>query len=431
MPIFFRATESLAMESIPDQIPLQLLAQAVEQAFNSVLITNAEPGPHGPRILYANPAFCAQSGYRSDELVGQTPRILQGPLTDPEVLGELRSCLEEGRFFHGSTVNYRKDGSPYWVEWNISPIRDSAGAVTHFVSVQKSLSELVASQNTSLLLSQALDASHDAVLITDQRGVIEYANPAFEAITGYRVTDVLGRTPALLRSGEHDEAFYSRLRERLGKGQSFRATFADRHKNGHLFHADQTISPVRSPDGSRMHFISIIKDLTSRVHDEQALRAAASLDVLTGLLNRRGGEGLLERAYIGTRESGAPLSVILADIDHFKSINDTWGHPVGDRVLENVGGLLRARVRATDGVVRWGGEEFLVILSHCDLHAAADQAERIRERIERATQPEAGRVTLSLGVAQLGPEETVASLIERADKALYQAKREGRNRICT
>ena len=180
----------------------------------------------------------------------------------------------------------------------------------------------------------------------------------------------------------------------------------------------------------RQHFISIIKDLTSRVRDEQALREAASLDKLTGLQNRRAGEGLLERAYIGTRESGAPLSVILADIDHFKSINDTWGHPVGDRVLENVGGLLRARVRATDGVVRWGGEEFLIILPHCDLRAAAIQAERIRERIERTPHPEAGQVTLSLGVAQLGPEETLAGLIERADKALYQAKREGRNRVC-
>lgn len=419
------------MESIPDHVPLQLLAQAVEQAFNSVLITDAQPGPHGPLILYANPAFCAQSGYRADELIGQTPRILQGPLTDPEVLAELRRCIGEGRFFHGSTVNYRKDGSPYLVEWNISPIRDGAGAVTHFVSVQKSLSELVAAQSTSLLLSQALDASHDAVLITDQSGIIEYVNPAFEAITGYRVTDVLGRTPALLRSGEHDDAFYARLYERLGAGLPFRATFADRHKDGHIFHADQTISPVRSRDGTRTHYISIIKDLTSRVHDEQALRAAASLDVLTGLLNRRGGEGLLERAYIGTRESGAPLSVIIADVDHFKAINDTWGHPAGDRVLESVGALLRASVRATDGVVRWGGEEFLIILSHCELRAAAEQAERIRERLERSPQPEAGRVTISLGVAQLAAEESICSLIERADKALYRAKREGRNRVCT
>ena len=418
------------MESTPDQVPLQLLAQAVEQAFNSVLITDAQPGPHGPRILYVNAAFCALSGYSTEELIGQTPHILQGPLSDREVLAELRQCMQEERFFHGSTVNYRKDGSPYWVEWNISPIRDGAGTVTHFVSVQRSLSELVAAQRTSVLLSQALDASHDAVLVTDQKGVIEYANPAFEAITGYRVTEVLGCTPSFLRSGEHDAAFYAEFWAHLSAGQPFRATFINRHKDGHLFHADQTISPVRSTDGSRLHYISIIKDLTTRVHQEQALRDAASLDALTGLQNRRAGEGLLERAYIGTRESGTPLSVIVADVDHFKSINDTWGHPVGDRVLESVSGLLRASVRATDGVVRWGGEEFLIILSHCELRAAAEQAERIRERLERSPQPEAGRVTLSLGVAQLAPGESICSLIERADKALYRAKREGRNRVC-
>lgn len=418
------------METLSGNPPAQLLVQAVEQAFNAVLITDAAPAPAGPRIIYVNAAFCAMSGYSAAELVGQTPRILQGPLTDRDVLAELRRCLDEGRFFLGSTVNYRKDGSPYWIEWNISPIRDAAGTVTHFVSVQKSLSELVAAQSTSLLLSQALDASHDAVLITDQNGVIEYANPAFEAITGYRVTDVLGRTPAFLRSGEHDDAFYAALWERLEAGLPFRATFVNRHKDGHLLHADQTISPVRSRDGSRTHYVSIIKDLTSRVRHEQALREAASLDPLTGLQNRRGGEGLLERAYIGSRESGAPFSVIVADVDHFKAINDTWGHPVGDRVLENVSRLLRACVRATDGVVRWGGEEFLIILPHCDLRAAADQAERIRERVERTPQPEAGQITLSLGVAQLGAEETVASLIERADRALYQAKRRGRNRVC-
>lgn len=419
------------MKAIPDAISPQLLLQAVEQAFNSVLITDAQPAPHGPRILYANAAFCTLSGYRAEELVGQTPRILQGPLTDRDVLDELRQCLRDGRFFHGSTVNYRKDGEPYWVEWNISPICDAQGTVSHYVLVQRGFSELVAAQNTSQLLFEALAASHDAVLITDENGVIEFANPAFEAMTGYAVAEVLGRTPAFLRSGEHDDAFYASLYESLRAGRPFHATFADRHRNGHIFHADQTISPVRGRDDNRTHFVSIIRDLTARVRHEQALRDAASLDVLTGLYNRRGGESLLERTYIGAREGGAPFGLILADIDHFKAINDTFGHPAGDRVLERVGRLLRACVRATDGVVRWGGEEFMVILPHCELRAAMEQAERIRARIERSPHPEVGPITLSLGVAQLNAGETVASLIDRTDRALYEAKRQGRNRVCS
>ena len=101
-----------------------LLRSALEQSFNSVLITDAQPGPMGPRIVYANPAFCEMTGYSATELLGQTPRILQGALTSPEVLQTLRECLQADRFFRGSTINYRKDGRPYTVEWNISPVKD-------------------------------------------------------------------------------------------------------------------------------------------------------------------------------------------------------------------------------------------------------------------------------------------------------------------
>jgi len=107
-----------------------LLRSALEQSFNSVLITDAQPGPMGPRIVYANPAFCEMTGYSEAELLGQTPRILQGALTSPEVLQTLRECLQADRFFRGSTINYRKDGRPYTVEWNISPVKDEAGVTT-------------------------------------------------------------------------------------------------------------------------------------------------------------------------------------------------------------------------------------------------------------------------------------------------------------
>mgnify|MGYP003513314173 FL=1 len=96
-----------------------LLRLAVEQSFNAVLVTDAQPGPQGQRIVYANPALCEMTGYSAAELLGQTPRILQGALTSPEVLQTLRECLQSDRFFRGSTINYRKDGRPYTVKWNI------------------------------------------------------------------------------------------------------------------------------------------------------------------------------------------------------------------------------------------------------------------------------------------------------------------------
>lgn len=406
-----------------------LLRSALEQSFNSVLITDAQPGPMGPRIVYANPAFCEMTGYSATELLGQTPRILQGAQTSLEVLQTLRECLQANRFFRGSTVNYRKDGRPYTVEWNISPVKDEAGVTTHYVSVQQDISAVTEARATSQLLAQALDATQDAVMIANAQGEIEFVNHGFELITGYSRVEALGQNPAMLKSGEHTEAFYGRLWAAIQSGQTFRAVFINRHKQGHLIHCEETVSPIRDAGGAVTHFVSVIRDQTARAHTEQTLREQATRDPLTDLLNRRAGEWQLERAFLAAREGQKPFCLIMADVDHFKAINDTWGHPAGDQVLQRVAAVLRTGVRATDSVVRWGGEEFLLVLPYCEQAAALLQAERLRERVADAEQGEMGRVTVSMGVAELQRGETLANLMERVDQALYQAKHAGRNQV--
>ncbi len=406
-----------------------LLRSALEQSFNSVLITDAQPGPMGPRIVYANPAVCEMTGYSATELLGQTPRILQGAQTSPEVLQTLRECLQANRFFRGSTVNYRKDGRPYTVEWNISPVKDEAGVTTHYVSVQQDISAVTEARATSQLLAQALDATQDAVMIANAQGEIEFVNHGFELITGYSRVEALGQNPAMLKSGEHTEAFYGRLWAAIQSGQTFRAVFINRHKQGHLIHCEETVSPIRDAGGAVTHVVSVIRDQTARAHTEQTLREQATRDPLTDLLNRRAGEWQLERAFLAAREGQKPFCLIMADVDHFKAINDTWGHPAGDQVLQRVAAVLRTGVRATDSVVRWGGEEFLLVLPYCEQAAALLQAERLRERVADAEQGEMGRVTVSMGVAELQRGETLANLMERVDQALYQAKHAGRNQV--
>lgn len=406
-----------------------LLRSALEQSFNSVMVTDAQPGPMGPRIVYVNPAFCEMTGYSAAELLGQTPRILQGELTSPEVLQSLRECLQADRFFRGSTINYRKDGRPYTVEWNISPVKDEAGVITHYVSVQQDIGEVTEARATNQLLAQALDATQDAVMIANAQGEIEFVNHGFELITGYSRVEALGQNPAMLKSGEHTEAFYGRLWAAIQSGQTFRAVFINRHKQGHLIHCEETVSPIRDAGGAVTHFVSVIRDQTARAHTEQTLREQATRDPLTDLLNRRAGEWQLERAFLAAREGQKPFCLILADVDHFKAINDTWGHPAGDQVLQRVAAVLRTGVRDTDSVVRWGGEEFLLVLSNCEQAAALLQAERLRERVADAEQGEMGRVTVSMGVAELQRDETLANLIERVDQALYQAKHAGRNQV--
>lgn len=401
---------------------------AVEQSFNAVLITDASFDQGGPLILYANHAFCRMTGYTESELIGRSPRILQGEATDPKVINELRNCLKHNLYFHGSTINYRKDGSPYHVEWSISPVRDVDGHVTHYVSVQQNISERARAEQERHLLSQALNVASDPILITDNEAHIVFANQAFERLTGYSSEEILGRTPQFLQSGEHDAEFYRNLRSALSQGEAFRATFSNRRKDGDLYYAEQSIAAVQNSKGAITHYVSVGKDITDLIQREKLLHEMASFDKLTGLLNRHAGEQELNFLYQQYEKEGQTFSLLLVDIDHFKQINDTHGHPAGDRVLALIARRLKKLLRTTDYVVRWGGEEFMLLLPEAPLEAALRLAERICQHV--ASEPtEVGQITLSCGVGELLTEETPASLIARVDKALYTAKRNGRNRV--
>jgi len=159
------------------------------------------------------------------------------------------------------------------------------------------------------------------------------------------------------------------------------------------------------------------------------LARAAATDNLTGLLNRRRIDEILAQEFDSAQRYSHPLSVILVDIDHFKAINDSLGHLVGDQVLQVVAATLAGAVRKHDGVSRWGGEEFLIVCPHTDLAGALSLAEHLRLGIERTELSSGRRATCSFGVAQLQGAGTVSQLLERADAALYRAKRGGRNRV--
>ncbi|AOZ04285.1 sensor domain-containing diguanylate cyclase (plasmid) [Cupriavidus sp. USMAHM13] len=407
---------------------LKLFQATVMQAWNAIVITDADLSA-GCRVQIANPAFSAMTGYSLDELRGRSLKVLQGPDTDPAVIDDLRTCLKEARFFEGTATNYRKDGSSYIVRWNISPVRDDSGVLTNFVSVQEDISDYVRAERANRLLARALDATSDLVMLTDEKARIIFANTAFANATGYAVEEIRGKTPALFKSGTHDEAFYAALRQSLASGQDFRATFINRRRDGSLYHAEQSISPICDDKGRITHYISVSKDISRRVEMEQALWHAATKDKLTGLHNRHYGEKILGDAYMNARTRGGPLTLIICDIDHFKQINDHFGHPTGDRILTKVAGILRQAVRSGDAVIRWGGEEFVVVLDNCTRVDAIELAERIRARVNAFQDAEVATLTLSLGLATLTLDETIDQLIARADAALYEAKRGGRNRL--
>ena len=163
---------------------------------------------------------------------------------------------------------------------------------------------------------------------------------------------------------------------------------------------------------------------------QERMEELATTDKLTGLLNRQALDALVHQAMNRSRRSGAPMSVLLADVDHFKAVNDRHGHLVGDEVLKRVAQGLREHLRASDTVCRWGGEEFLMIVQDCDAGAALQLAEKLRAAIADdlvLAELASGMVTVSLGVAELQPKESEEALIGRVDAAMYKAKQAGRN----
>ena len=175
-----------------------VLAHAVSQSASAVLITDANVEDGGPLIVSANPAFCRMSGYRPEQLVGRSPRLLQGPLTDRALIASLREHLRQGLAFAGSTVNYAADGRAYTVEWSISPVRDAAGVIEYFVSVQSDITARIAAEQERRLLLQALDAAIDPILITGRDTRVVFVNEAFARLTGYTPEEILGQSARML-----------------------------------------------------------------------------------------------------------------------------------------------------------------------------------------------------------------------------------------
>jgi diguanylate cyclase len=182
------------------------------------------------------------------------------------------------------------------------------------------------------------------------------------------------------------------------------------------------------------NFLQTTKDLDQIKDSLKQAEQHSNTDALTGLANRRSLEAFLRAAQITAMEAGTPLSVLMIDIDHFKTFNDGYGHQVGDQVLRLVARVLQENVRQCDLAARYGGEELMAVLPGTSLDACTEAAERIRYRIgearltRRTTGEEITSVTVSIGVAQFRMAESAEGLIERCDRALYQAKRAGRNR---
>jgi diguanylate cyclase (GGDEF)-like protein/PAS domain S-box-containing protein len=270
----------------------------------------------------------------------------------------------------------------------------------------------------------------DAIVIANRDGMIEFANPAFEALAGFAGVRAVGCTLGIL-SVEPEPDFHQRVRSTIVEGEVFREVLASRTGRGQLFYTEWVISPLSGPAGQLTHFIATGRDVTDRVRAEERLKRAAEHDALTGLPNRNLFRDRLAQLlkHSARRDFGFALAMI--DVDHFKAINDSLGHMAGDTLLQGVARRIENCIRSVDTLARLGGDEFgLILVDATEPDAAASVAAKIIASFSTPIRVEQQAVwaSISLG-ACVYPEDggDASELLKRADAAMYSAKRAGGN----
>ncbi len=289
-------------------------------------------------------------------------------------------------------------------------------------------------------LSRAVEHSPASIMITDSNGSIEYVNPKFTELTGYTLQEVQGQTSRVLKSGKTPPELYQELWRTILSGKEWRSEMLNRKKNGELYWEDVSISAIIDSKNIITHFVAVKENITARKEAEEKIRhlnagleQLAMTDYLTNLYNRRYFMQRGTEEFKRARRNKQPLSLLMLDIDEFKSINDGYGHEAGDLALQQAAAALKSGLREIDILGRMGGEEFAVLLPNTTLHDAALLAERIRQTIAGTSFEMLGAslaitITISIGVAVMTDEMSgIDDILRNADEAMYQAKRNDGN----
>ncbi|WP_049788992.1 GGDEF domain-containing protein [Photobacterium profundum] len=266
---------------------------------------------------------------------------------------------------------------------------------------------------------------HVMILSTDRDGVIKQVNMCFGETTGYSTDEVIGKKQSDFRHSDTSLETYGDIRELILTGNVWEGELKEIDKEGNDLWVHKFITPDVNADGMINGFTTIVQNIT----DKKNIELLSITDSLTGLYNRYKLESVLLSESSRCDRYKNNFSVIIFDIDFFKKINDTYGHLVGDDVLIHLAKLLKENTSITDVVSRWGGEEFLIVACNINLHDTYIFAEKLRILIENYNFPSIGKMTISCGVAQYINNESISELVSRADFALYQAKKMGRNKV--
>lgn len=384
-------------------------------------------------FLYINPVTPALTGFSVDELGTMRFKDLIHEEREDE-LEEYLALTQYAKFTRREWKLNHKNGGKIDVELTTGHLPDG-----RMVAISRDLTDKMQAEAERNKLFQAVEQSTGSVMITNRDAEIEYVNPAFLARTGYSRDEIFGAHPRILNSPENPSSVYTEMAETIARGQIWRGEIINVSKSGDEFIQYTTVSPIRESDGVVRNYIAIGEDITSRKKGEKRIYELAYFDQLTGLPNRTLLLERLSQVIAQSANSGNHGALLFIDLDHFKNINDTLGHQKGDLVLQQVADSVTSRLRDGDTVARFGGDEFVVLLSNLgtDAESAAanaySAASKLLDSLNQTFRLDevVHHNTASIGVAMInGASAQTDELLKQADMAMYKAKKAGRNTVC-
>ncbi len=394
------------------------------------------------RILVANPAFVSLMGYGSAEELYQVPAAaLHWYPSGREAFA--RRVESEGELRNEECILRRKDGTMLVVNESSRVVRDSQGRVTGYEGTVTDITERKKAETAVFQAKEraqvTLQSIGDAVITTDSDGRIDYMNPVAESLTGWEnreaqtrlIGEVLTVVDEATREASENPVMRC-LREGRVLGLSEHTVLVNRR--GQELAIQDSAAPILDRAGNLIGAVMVFHDVSKERRLHRALHYQARHDALTGLINRREFENRLTAAVENARQdAGVRHALLYVDLDQFKLVNDTCGHPAGDQLLKQITGVLQSRVRNGDTLARLGGDEFGILLQSCSLDQALRIAEGLRQAIRDFRfiwQEGVLEVGASIGIVEITSDTpTVANVMSAADVACYSAKDLGRNRV--
>lgn len=383
--------------------------------------------------LGCNQAFERYAGLPESSIVGNTALSIFDSATALKMRARDTEMLADGKAMVSEEWVTYPDGGNICLEVLRTPYFNSAGSVIGLIGIGRNITERKRLEEERRLAALVYQHTAEGMLVTDADYHIIAINPACARITGYELQEVLGKSPNIFNSGRQDQYFYDSMWEAINGAGYWHGEMWDRRKNGEIYAKSITINQLLGDDDSLHGYVVLFSDITEKKQSEELIWKQANFDMLTGLPNRRMFRDRLAQEIKKERRAGLSLALLFIDLDHFKEVNDTHGHLVGDDLLIEVARRIRECTRDSDTVARLGGDEFTVILTQLeDSKFAEVVAQKI---INCMAEPfvlgeDVVYVSASIGIT-LYPDDAieVEQLLKNADQAMYAAKNMGRSRF--